>query len=92
MTTESLSWIDVYLVPPGGHYHVSLEHWDEIDAAYHHWIERRIDRVLTLTCADSEPLMIAASRVGEFSRSTPEGRARGRVITDAVKAETGFVE
>lgn len=86
----SAEWIAVFV--PNGKYHVERSHWDELDAAYHHWIERRIDRVLSLTLMDGTPLLIAASRIEELTLSTPESRRRSRELAEAEKAEGGFVE
>jgi hypothetical protein len=73
-------------------YFVDATHWDEIDAAYGHWIERRIDRVLSLVSRDGGEVRIAVSRVSDFCLSTPEVRARARELDAAEKAESGFQE
>lgn len=86
------SHICLFVVENAGKYHVEASHWDELDAAYHHWIERRIDRVLSLTCTDGGALLIAASRIAELAMSTPETRARSRELAEACKAEGGFQE
>lgn len=86
------SWVAVFVVENAGKYHVSVDHWDEIDAAMHHWAERRIDRVLTLTSNDGEALLIPASRISDVSRSTPVSRERQRALEAASKAEMGFEE
>lgn len=89
-TADFGSHIALFVVENAGKYHVDLAHWDELDAAYHHWIERRIDRVLSLNCTDGGPLLIAASRIAEVTTSTPETRARSRELEEAYKAETGY--
>lgn len=91
-TSAAGSFVQVYIRENGGRYHVQPEHWDEFDAAYHHWVERRIDRVLSLTCNDGGPLLVAASRISEIVMSTPENRERDRELVEALKAESGFAE
>ena len=91
-TIDSGSYAALYLDGESGEFHIQPHHWDEIDAAYHNWVERRIDRVLSLTCDDGRPLLIAASRVGGLAMSTPEYRQRSRELDDARKAEGGFIE
>lgn len=71
---------------------LSPDMWDEADAAYHHWIVRRIDRVLSFTTDAGAPLLLSASRIGALSMTTPEIRARMRAIDAARKAEAGFEE
>lgn len=68
------------------------EQWDELDAAYHAWIERRIDRVLALTLITGDDLLIAASHVHDIARITPTGRERKRRLREIEKKETGFSE
>lgn len=89
-TVEYGSYVCVFVVENAGKYHVDLSHWDELDGAYHHWIERKIDRVLSLTCTDGGPLLLAASRITELCQSTPETRERSRQLEAACKAESGF--
>lgn len=86
------AYVVVFLVDNSGKYHVEASCWDDLDAAYHHWIERKIDRVCAITCVDGAPLLIAASRIGELCLATPETRAREREIASALKAESGFEE
>lgn len=71
---------------------VEPEMWDEADAAYHNWIERRIDRVLSFTTDAGAPLLLAASRIGALALTSPEIRAKMRAIDAARKAESGFEE
>jgi hypothetical protein len=73
-------------------YHIAREHWDEIDGAMHNWIERRIDRVLALRSTNGHDCLVPASRINDVFMSTPEGRARGRELDAAMKAEAGFQE
>lgn len=89
-TVELGSYVAVYV--EGGRYHVDPSHWDELDAAYHHWTERHIDRVLALSCNDGAALLIAASRIAELYLSTPEQRQRSRELAAAEKAEAGFTD
>jgi hypothetical protein len=84
------TYVALFVVENAGKYHVEAVHWDELDAAYHHWIERRIDRVLSLTCTDGGPLLIAASRIAELCMVTPETRQRQRELESAFKAEAGY--
>ncbi len=91
-TAEAGSYIALFLIATDGKYHVEAGHWDEIDAAYNHWIERRIDKVLSLTCNDGGPLLIAASMIGGLALSTPATRQRSRELDEAIKAESGFTE
>jgi len=90
---DGLSYICLFVLDrDGGKYHVDMQHWDELDAAYGNWIEKKIDRVLTLTCLDGGPLLIAVSRIAELCPSTPEIRQRSREQGEALKAETGFAD
>jgi len=86
------TFIAVYVREDGGCYHVHDRQWDEIDAALHNWIERRIDRVLALTTCDGADLLVPASRLAEVTRSTPETRDVSRKRDAAMKAENGFEE
>lgn len=93
MTTLELgSWVMLFTTQGQSMYFVDAAHWDEIDAAHGHWIERRIDRVLSLVGRDGSDIRIAASRISDFCLSTPEARARGRELEAAEKAESGFAE
>lgn len=91
-TIDVGSYVAVFLVENSGKYHVEPSHWDELDAAYHHWIERKIDRVLTLTCTDGGPVLLAASRIDSLTLVTPETRKRSFELQEALKAEGGFTE
>lgn len=91
-TTELGSFVRLYIVENGGAYHVMEDHWDEIDAAYHNWIERKIDRVLSLVGNNGSDILLAASRISEVCRMTPECRQRARELEAAEKAESGFAE
>lgn len=86
------SFVKVYVVDNGGVYNIDFHQWDEIDAAYHAWIERRIDRVLALTGVSGGDVLIAASRISDVCASTPDSRERDRAIEAAQKAESGFEE
>lgn len=86
------SFIQVYIRENGGQYHVDTQHWDEIDAALHQYIERGIDRVLSLTSTCQKEILIPVSRVSDASTSTPESRQRNREIMAALKAEDPFSE
>lgn len=93
MATETLgSFVQLFIRNDGGRYHVAHEHWNEIDAAYTHWTERGIDRVLTLSCTNGSPVLLAVSRIGEMHLSTPESRQLDITLADALKAETGSFE
>ena len=85
------SWVMVFLVEGGGCYNVAPDHFDEIDAAYGDWIDRRRDHVLSLVTTSGADLRIAVSRISEFVSCAPETRARGRALNAAEKAEDGFV-
>lgn len=87
MTAALGSWILLYTVQANSMYIVDAAQWDEIDAAYGNWIERRIDRVLCLTGRDGSDIRIAASRVSDFCLSTPEARGKAREYELAEKAE-----
>lgn len=90
-TIEAGTYICLFVLDGAGNkYHVDESFWDEIDAAYHNWIERKIDRVLALTCSDGGPVLVAASRISELCLSSPEIRMRGREQSEALKAEGGF--
>ena len=91
-TPDAGSMLRLYVVENGGVYLVDLSHWDEIDAAYGDWIERKRDRILCLSGINGGDIRIAASRISEFCNSTPETRARMRDIEAAEKAESGFAE
>lgn len=86
------SWVVVFLVEQGGCYAVAAQHFDEIDAAYGDWTERRRDRVLALTATNGSDLRIAVSRISEFGTSTPDTRACGRALMAAEKSEAGFAD
>lgn len=94
MTTDASagSFVQVFIVHDGGCYHVEAHHWDAIDAALHQWIERRVDKVLALTCTNGCDLLLPASRIGEVCMSTPVTRERGREQDAAMKAEGGFAD
>jgi len=91
-TEPPVSYIAIFLENEDANFRVETHHWDEIDAAYHQYVERRIDRVLTLDSTDGTPLLIAASRIGGVSISSPESRERIRAIEAALKQEAGFAE
>lgn len=84
------TWAIVYT--NGGKYFVAEEHWQEIVAAYHGWMERSHNRVLALTGRDGADILIAASVMTDICRSTPETRQRHRDFVAAEKAEAGFQE
>ena len=86
------TYISMPLVGDGSAYHVVPDHWDELDGAYHNWVERRIDRVLELTCAEGSRLLVAASQIQALYLSTPESRRRHSEREAALKAEDGFSE
>jgi hypothetical protein len=65
---------------------VLREHEDEVDAAYSHWIERGIDKVLRLTTSHGDEYVTCASRIERFTVSTPEGRRK------AIQLEAAGVE
>lgn len=84
------SWVIVYT--PGGKYYVANEHWTELVAAYHGWMERSHNRVLSLSGRDGADIVIAASIITDVCRSTPDSRKRSREFEAAEKAESGFTE
>lgn len=84
------SWAIAYT--NGGKYYVADEHWQELVSAYHGWMERSHNRVLTLTGRDGAQIVIAASVLTDICRSTPETRMRMAAIEQAEKAERGFQE
>lgn len=86
----SESWVIVYT--PGGKYYVADEHWTELVAAYHGWMERSHNRVLSLTGRDGADILVAASIITDLCRSTPESRRLAREFEAAEKAEAGFTE
>lgn len=82
-------WVNVNCVD-GNTCQVSGDHWDELDAAYHNWYERHIDRVLALTCLTGSDFIVAASRISDILRSTPESRTKNHELEAAQKAARGF--
>lgn len=90
--SDITSWIIVYTVENGGRYHIETSHWDEIDAAFGQWIERRYDKVLCLTGYNGSDIRMPASRISDFSLCTADSRARMRELEAMEKAESGYVE
>lgn len=86
----SESWVIVYT--NGGKYYVADDHWSELVAAYHGWMERSHNRVLSLTGRDGAEILLAASIMTDLCRSTPDSRRRSRELEAAEKAEAGFAE
>ncbi len=73
-------------------YWIPERYWDEIDAAFHNFIERRIDKLLSLTTLAGAEILIPVSRIGDVGLSTPETRDRTRALDRAMQAEQGFTE
>lgn len=90
--TELGTFLAVYIRYDNGVHHVLDSHWDEMDAALHQFVERNIDRVLTLTNCNGAEIMLPASQVGAVVRTTQESRQRQRERDAAFKAEGGFDE
>lgn len=93
--TEQLDigeFVELTLKNEDGAYYVGAGHWDEIDAAYHQFIERRLDKVLSLITLAGGDLLLPISHVSAVSRSTPEVRAKNARIGAAIKSEQGFVD
>lgn len=86
------AWVSIFVREDGRMHQVKPEQFDEIDAAFGNWIERRIDRLLHLTTLNGGELLIPASRMSEAVRSTPETRELQRRLEAASKAEGGFDE
>ncbi len=83
-------WINLYTA--SGIYRIATDHWQELRAAHSAWALRSINCVLELTSIEGSEIVIAASQVGDFNRSTPATRAAQRELNAAEKAESGFVE
>jgi hypothetical protein len=87
--TEVGNFVEIALGQQGA-YFVPTDYWDEIDAALHQYVERNIDRVLTIKTLAGSDLLLPVSRIGDVVTSTPEARARNREIARAINAEKGF--
>jgi hypothetical protein len=86
------TFVAVSIRDDDSYYQVNPEHWDEIDAALHNFIERRINKVLALTTNSGSALLLPASMISSVLMSTPEIRVRHRALAAAAKAEEGFSE
>jgi len=84
------NWISIFTVENGAYHQVRDDQFDEIDAAYGNWAERRVDKLLHLTTVEGNDLLIAASRISEVVRSTPATREAMRRFAKLSKIEDGF--
>lgn len=85
---EPDSWIQ--LNDGTGFYRIPMDQWDYIEAAFGHWIERGIDKMLILTDISGADVRVPASKVMDFFTDTPEVRKRGLVWEKAYKAECEY--
>lgn len=90
--TDVGTFLCIYIRYDGGAFHVAESYWDEIDAAFHQYVERNINRVLSLTNTNGADLLLPACQIGAVLRTTPESRERQRKLDAASKIETGFQE
>jgi len=84
------NWVSIFTVENGAYHQVREDQFDEIDAAYGNWVERRIDKLLHLTTVEGGDCLIAASRISEVVRSTPTTRELMRRFAEQSKREEGF--
>lgn len=83
------NYVALYL-ENNSYYRIEPEYWNELDAAYGNWVEKKIDKLLCLVELSGEEIRIAASKINDMRLATLAGRAKGELVSKALKDELGF--
>lgn len=86
-----MKFIYLYMVD-GSNWPIDMKHWEELIDAYERFQLQGEIRILELTSPEGGVVILASSRIADFSESTPETRQRARAIRQELLAEAGFRE
>lgn len=84
-----MKFIRLYMID-GSSWPIDMKHWEEILNAYERFQLVSEIRILELSTPEGGTVILASSRIADFSESTPQTRRRAVEISNELKAETGF--